>query len=264
MTVVLMMTACSSAGPPGDLEPPDLFAWAQEKFEIEEFESASIGFLAYMIRDPLSPLVDSAQYMAAEAHLRGGDALEAIQEFRQLSSGRPNSPMADDAQYGACKAYLAAAPEVSLSQEFTRLALEECQRLLQFFPATPFRSDAEEIIAAARAKLARQSYEIGKYYQKRELLESAIVYYEKSLAEGPSDEFLPDLLERLYQSYSTVGFDTEAVSIRERLVSEFPDSEEAHKVREDEIDPLEEIVEYEGSSDLVRPFGRSLGPRSPG
>ena len=255
-----MMVACSSAGPPADLEPPDLFAWAQEKFEIEEFESASIGFLAYMIRDPLSPLIDSAQYMAAEAQLRDGDALEAIQEFRQLSSARPNSPMADDAQYGACKAYLAAAPEVSLSQEFTRLALEECQRLLQFFPATPFRSDAEKIIAAARAKLARQSYEIGKYYQNRELLESAIVYYEKSLAEGPADEFLPDLLERLYRSYSTVGFDTEAVSIRERLVNEFPNSEEAHKVREDGTNPLKEIVGYEGSSNFVRPFGRSLGP----
>lgn len=259
-----MMTACSTAGPPGDLEPPDLFVWSQEKFDMEEFESASIGFLAYMIRDPLSPLVDSAQYMAAEAQLRNGEALEAIQEFRQLSSGRPNSPMADDAQYGACKAYLAASPEVSLSQEFTRLALEECQRLLQFFPTTPFRSDAEKLIAEARAKLARQSYEIGKYYQDRKLPESAIVYYEKSLAEGPSDAFLPDLLERLYRSYSTVGFDTEAVSIRERLVSEFPDSQEARKVREDGSDPLEEIVGYEGSSDFVPPFRSSLGPYPPG
>jgi len=262
--VVLMMAACSNTGPPGDLEPPDLFAWSQEKFELERFESAVTGFLSYMIRDPLNPLVDSAQYMAAEAQLRDGDVLEAIQEFRQLSSGRPNSPMADDAQYGACRAYLAAAPEVSLSQEFTRLALEECQRLLQFFPTTPFRVDAEKLIAAARAKLARQSYEIGKYYQKRELPESAIVYYEKSLTEGPADAFLPDLLERLYRSYSTVGFDTEAVSIRERLVSEFPDSEEAHKVREDATDPLEEMVGYEGSSDFVRPFGRSLGSYSPG
>ena len=230
---------------------------------MEEYEPAATGFLSYMIRDPLSPLVDSAQYMSAESRLRAGNALEAIEEFRRLSSGRPNSPMADDAQHGACRAYLAGSPEVSLSQEFTRLALEECERLLQFFPTTTFRADAEALIAEARAKLARQSYEIGKYYQKRELPESAIVYYEKSLSEGPSDTFLPDLLERLYRSYSTVGFDTEAVSIRQRLLEDFPDTEEAQKVRGDGKDPLDERDGHEAILESLRLLAQPRDPGSP-
>lgn len=226
--LVFLFGACAPDRPPNDVEPPDVFAWAQEKFELEEYTSAADGFLTFLIRDPLSPVVDSAQYMAAEAKLRAGKELEAVEEFKRLATGRPNSPWADDAQYGACRAYLGAAPKISLSQEFTRLSIEECQRLLQFFPATEYREAAEAHILEAQAKIAEKSYDIGRFYQdNRRLLESAIVYYEKSLSEGPGAYFLPDLLSRLYHSYTTVGFDTEARSIRERLMTEFPDSPEA-------------------------------------
>ncbi len=225
---VFILGGCSSSGPPGDLEPPDLFQWAQDRFDAEEYRRAADGFLAFMIRDPLNPLVDSAQYLAAEGQLRGGNELGAVEEFRRMATNRPNSPLADDAQLGLCRAYLAASPRVTLSQEFTRRAIDECERLLQFFPTTPHRELAENLMADARAKLAEQSYEIGKYYQDRmRLPESAIVYFEKSLAEEPTAAFLPDLLLRLYRSYDLVGYETEAGAVRDRLLSEHPDSEQA-------------------------------------
>ena len=238
---VLVLGGCSSSGPPGDLEPPDLFQWAQNRFDAEEYRSAAQGFLAFMLRDPLNPLVDSAQYLAAEGQLRAGNELDAVEEFRRMATNRPNSPLADEAQLGLCRAYLAASPRVTLSQEFTRRALEECERLLQFFPTTPLREQAESLMATARAKLSEKSYEIGKYYQDRlRLAESAIVYFEKSLAEAPTGQFLPDLLLRLYRSYREVGFETEAGTVRERLLSEFPDSEEARELVAEEGPVAEE------------------------
>ena len=232
---VLIIAGCSGSGPPGDLEPPDLFQWAQNRFDAEEYRRATDGFLAFMVRDPLNPLVDSAQYLAAESQLRASNELDAVEEFRRMATNRPDSPLADDAQLGLCRAYLAASPRVTLSQEFTRRALDECERLLQFFPTTPHRERAEGLMAEARAKLAEKSYEIGKYYQDRTRLpESAIVYFEKSLAEEPAGPFLPDLLLRLYRSYRQVGFETEAGAIRERLTSEFPDSEETRLLLADE------------------------------
>lgn len=235
LLLALAAAACGPSGPPGDLAPPDLFEWSQERFEAEDYRSASEGFLAYLIRDPLNPLVDSAQYMAAEAELRAGDELEAVEEFNRLATGRPNSPWADDAQLGKCRAYLEAAPKVSLSQEFTRNAIDECRRLLQFFPASPLRDRAESLMRDAEARLAEKSYEIGKWYQDdRELAESAIVYYEKSLSDGPSEEILPDLLARLYTSYREVGYEAEARTVRDRLLEEFPDSEPARRVAEED------------------------------
>ncbi len=201
---------------------------------MEEYDDAASGFLAHLIQNPQSPQFDSAQYMAAEAALRNGKELEAAEEFGRIATSRPDSPFADDAQLGLCRAYSAVSPKVSLSQEFTRRAIDECGRLLQFFPTTPLRDEAERLVVEARTKLARKSYEIGKYYQdNRKLPEAAIVYYQKSLAENPPSDFLPDLLLRLYEMYDRVGFETEAQNVLDRLVTDFPDSEEAAKVESD-------------------------------
>lgn len=230
----IVLAGCGGNSPPSGLEPPDLFAWSQERFDEESYTSAANGFLAYQIRDPLNPLVDSAQYLAAEAKLRAGQELDAAEEFDRLSTGRPSSPFADDAQFGVCRAFASAAPKVSLSQEYTRRAIDECRRLTQFFPTSPLVPEAEAMMVEAQATLALKSFEIGKYYHDRKLAESAIVYYEKALSEGPSTEILPELLAGLYETYRTIGFETEATSIRERLLAEFPDSEEADRVRADD------------------------------
>ncbi len=227
----LLTVACGRSGPPEDISAPDLFEWAHQQFEAEEYEDAADGFLAFMIRDPLNPMVDSAQFMVAQSRMRQGDELEAIAEFQRLAIDRPSSPLADDAQLGTCNAYLEAAPRLSLSQEFTRRAIEECERLIQFFPGTPHTAEAERIKAEAQSRLAEQSYEIGKYYQDRQrLAQSAIVYFEKSLSEDPGESYLPDLLLRLYRAYQEVGYDTEAEGVRERLLEEFPDSEQANEL----------------------------------
>jgi len=230
---LLLLAACGGNGPPEGLAPPDLFDWAQTHFDEGDYGSAASGFQAFMLRDPLNPLTDSAQYMFAEARLRNGQELEAAEEFSRLATGRPNSPWADDAQYGVCRAYHEASPRVSLSQEFTRRAIDECERLLQFFPASELADGAREQLAVSRAKLAEKSFSIGEYYFRNEFYESARLYYEKALSEQPSPELVPELLEHLYESYTNMGFDNEARSVRERLLTEFPDSEEARRVEED-------------------------------
>ena len=223
--------ACGAPNPPEDMPAPDIFAWAQGHFDEESYAAARNGFQRYLLADPLSPLTDSAQYMLAESQLRFGMELEAADEFSRLAVGRPNSPLADDAQLGVCRSYLAASPKVTLSQEYTERAIIECQRLLQFFPTSELRAEAEAITAQARSKLAEKSYTVGKYYFDRRFYEAANVYFEKSMSEQPGPELLPRLLEMMWDSYSRVGFTTEANIVKNRLYDEFPDSPEADRVR---------------------------------
>lgn len=231
--LAILGAGCGSNAPPEDIAPPDLFQWAQERFDDGQYDAAASGFQAFLIRDPLNPLTDSAQYMLAEARLRDGNELEAAEEFSRLATGRPNSPLADDAQFGVCRAYFEASPRVSLSQEFTERAIQECRRLLQFFPGTPLRQAAERQMEEASGKLAAKSFMIGEQYFRDDLYESARIYFEKSLSEGPAPDLVPEVLEKLYRSYRQLGFDTEARRVRERLLSEFPDSEEARRVADD-------------------------------
>lgn len=227
------LAACGAKNPPDELSGTDVFAWAQDRFDEEDWASARNGFQNFMIRDPLSTLTDSAQFMLAESMLRNGQEIEAGDEFSRLAIGRPNSPLADDAQFGVCRAYMGASPQVTLSQEYTARALDECSRLLQFFPGSELRAPAQELIASGRNKLAAQSYEIGKYYYDRQFYESANVYFEKAISQGPGPELVPRLLASMYESYREIGFDTEARVVRDRLLAEFPDSPEADDLRDD-------------------------------
>lgn len=232
LALAAVLTACAAKNPPGDIVGTDLFSWAQERFDDEDYSSARNGFQTFLLRDPLSPLMDSAQFMLAEAQLRLGDELSAAEEFSRLATGRPNSAWADDAQFGVCRAYLAAAPKVDLSQEYAERAIVACERLMQFFPASELRETAEQMLSRARSRLAEKSLAVGKYYFGRRLYESANVYFEKAISEQPGLAILPELLALMYASYTKVGFDTEARAVQERLLREFPDSEEAVRARE--------------------------------
>ncbi len=225
--------SCAGSGPPGELSSPDRFQWAQERFDGGSFGAAVLGFQDFVIRDPLNPLVDSAQYMMAESYLRDNRELDAAEEFSRLATTRPNSPWADDAQLGACRSYWEASPKIALSQEFTDRSIEECQRLIDFFPTSPLRAEAERRIAEARSKKAAKSFDIARYYFRRKLHESANVYFEKALADSPSPDLMPELLSMMYRSYAAVGFAAEAEAARERLLREFPESEEARELGEE-------------------------------
>ncbi len=233
---VLTGAACAAPKPPDVISSPDLFAWAQTHFDEENYAAARNGFQRFLLSDPLSPMTDSAQFMLAEALLRFGQEVDAADGFSRLAIGRPNSSLADDAQLGVCRAYLAASPRVTLSQEYTIRAIAECQRLLQFFPASDLRPDAEALLAEARGKLAEKSFVLGKYYFDRKFYESANVYFEKAMSERPSPELLPRLLALMWDSYTRVGFDTEARIVRDRLFEEFPDSAETERLRREGAD----------------------------
>lgn len=233
LCLTLAPGACGPDSAPRGLAPPDLFQWSQERFDRGDHGSAARGFQEFQIRDPLNPLTDSAQFMVAESYLRDGKRLDAAEEFRRLATGRPNSPWADDAQYGACRAYFAASPKIGLTQEFTRMSIDECTRLLQFFPQSPLAAAADSVLQMAQAKMAEKSYSIGKHYYDDKFYESANVYFEKALSQSPSPVLLPRLLEILCRSYTRVGFASEASIVRERLLTEFPDSDEARRIAGD-------------------------------
>jgi len=230
--LLLVLPACGPQRPPEGIAGPDLFAWAQERFDEGDYRSARNGFQAFLLTEPLSSLTDSAQFMGAESQLRFGDDLPAAEEFARLATGRPNSPWADDAQLGVCRAYMAAAPKISLSQEYAERAIVECERVGQFFPASDLREAAQKMVAAAQSKLAEKSLTVGEYYFKRRFYGSANVYFEKAISEHPGPDILPQLLEFMVRSYGKIGFDTEARAMRDRLLEEFPDSKEAARVRD--------------------------------
>ena len=53
------------------------------------------------------------------------------------------------------------------------------------------------------------------------------MYYEKVLAGYPASAAAPKALLGMFRAYDEIGWDEEAQQARERLLREYPDSEEA-------------------------------------
>lgn len=227
VALLALAVACAPPDPPEGLSPADLFDWSLERYEAGEYAAAVQGFQRYVLREPLSERVDSAQYMVGEAYVQDGRERLAVGEFERLVTSRPGSPLADDAQFGLCRAYWRLSPDLPLDQSDTEEAVDECTRLIQFFSESPLRVEAERIRSRATAKLAAKDYRIGMHYFDDELYESANIFFESALERDPDAPIIPDVLAKLYESYRHVGFDAEAEAVRRRLLNEFPDSEAA-------------------------------------
>lgn len=222
---------CSVALPPPDATPTERFEWSRDRFEDGKYNDAIRGFRDLLFREPLHATTDSARYLLAESYLRTDQHLLAANEFRMLSTSRPNSPVADDAQLGMCRSYWELSPSIQRDQEFTRRAIEACTRLIEFFPRSELDGDARSLIDDARVKLAEKRVDVvGRWYYERKYYESAIIYFESAIRDFPDAPVIPRALAMLHDSYSQVGFLAEAEATRETLLERFPDSPEAREM----------------------------------
>ena len=89
---------------------------------------------------------------------------------------------------------------------------------------------AQAILDDMLAKLAEKDFQTGEFYRKRGAIDSAIMYYERMIEQYPNAPAVPKALLRLYESYSEIGYTQEADAARERLLREFPDSEQAREL----------------------------------
>lgn len=230
VALVVLVSGCAPAMPPPDSTPRQRYDWSNERFNDGKYTQAIRGFRDHLFRDPLDPTADSTRLLLAESYLESDQELLAANEFRQLATTRPNSALADDAQFGVCRAYWKLSPDIARDQEFTRNTIEECTRLVEFYPRSPLATDARSVIAQATEKLAAKELRVGRWYYSRNLYQSSIIYLESVLESYPGSSVEPEVLALLYDAYTFVGFSREADQVRERLLQAYPESPEASEM----------------------------------
>lgn len=226
-----VLAACGTPNPPRLAPATDQFRWAVRNYTEGSWQAAIQGLENFLSTNPVHPKADSAQYLLADSYLKSNQPQRAAEEFRQMAITRPGSPLADDAQLGACRAFWEQSPGLPRGQEHTRTAVQECERVSEFFPESSLIPEAEEILRRARDKLARKQFRVARYYFDRGFYESANIYFETVLQRYPEASVVPEVLLRYHRSLRSLGFDAEASQVRERLLSDHPESEAAAELR---------------------------------
>jgi outer membrane protein assembly factor BamD len=232
VALALLLPAC--AGREIDLEAlsssSDQIIWeaGQKAVEKKDWDSARQYFRRLVDAFPQSEHQPDARIGLADSYFEEGGTgnyILAVSAYREFLTLFPRHPRADYAQFRAGESYFKQKNSPDRDQTATEQALEEYQRLLDFYPDSTLVENARERIRECRQTLARSHHLVGQFYQRtRRSWRSAIGRYEIVLSEYPDYERLDEVLFRLAEAMGNAGRYAEARPHIGRLQSEFPES----------------------------------------
>jgi outer membrane protein assembly factor BamD len=231
--IVALLAACASRGPAYDTMTADqlLQLGLDEKAE-RDWDEAVAALERFIFQYPTHERYQEARYALGEVYFERREYITAANEFARLATDFPAGDYSDDARFKVCESYYELSPGPQLDQEYTRGAIDHCQSLLAYYPDSEYAERARAMVAELTDKLADKLFLAGDHYYKRRAYDSAIQYFEDLLEQFPASAAAPKSLLRLYESYREIGYAEEAQAARERLLRDFPTSEEARVVRE--------------------------------
>lgn len=237
----LFLTSCSPKVNRSQLDADAYFAYAKRLYDKGKYLEAITEFTVVTLKFSGTPVVDDAQFYLAESHFGNKEYLIAIAEYQKLVDDYPESPYVEEAFYKIGLSYYKMSLRPELDQEYTLKALRHFQNFIEAYPKSKFRPQAEEKIAALRAKLAKKELLGANVYRKMGIYDSAIIYYDILLEkyyDTPSAEpalfYKGECLQRM-KKYN------EAMSVYSTFLEKFPQSKLARKAKK-RISEIQELL----------------------
>lgn len=141
---------------------------------------------------------EESVYMLGMSYLKNKEYDIAAQTFQQYYTSYPRGTYTERARFYAGKALWISTPEAQLDQSDTYQAIQELQLFLEFYPNSPYREEAQDIIFEAQDKLVEKEYNAAKlYYNLGTYLgnnyQSCVICAQNALKDYPYTRYREDL-----------------------------------------------------------------------
>lgn len=213
----------------------ELFQRAEAAFEAGRWTRAR-QLYAYVYENyPNDPLGRRALLRVADTYFQQGDTINLIEaqyKYRDFINRYPGSDNADYAMLQIANVSYKQMERPDRDQAKTREAIQKLQEMIQAYPQSEHRKEADEKLRKAYDRLARHEHIVAKFYLNRRNWDAAI-----ARLNGIVDTY-PDYSDRdstffdLATALANAGRKGEARLYFERVTSEFPDSEFAKRAKE--------------------------------
>lgn len=207
-----------------------LLSLGMNELQGRHWDKAVQALQIFTYQFPTHDRYQEARFGVAEAYFGKKEFISAAAEYSRLATDYPAGEYADDARFKVCESYSRISPRPQLDQEYTRAAMDHCESLIAYYPDSPFVPRAREISGEMRDKLAEKLFRAGEYYMKINHWEGAAKTFDDTLTRYPGATIAPRALYRMYEAYQELGYREEAEAARERLLRDFPDSQEARRL----------------------------------
>lgn len=229
-----LAAACASTSKFEGMDAEAIYRLGQDKYENEDWSDASEAFDRILLTFPGYAQIAEVAFLYAESEFRAGRYISSAAEYTRFLGDYPAHPRAPEAALGVCKSNEALSPHSQRDQTFTEQAVTVCSNVARDYRGTEFGAEAERVALQMREKLAQKIWDEGKYYLKRGLDFSAVIYFEWVLEDYPETTWAPKSLVGIIDAYTSIGYEDEIASARNRLLTEYPDSPEAQAIGEGE------------------------------
>ena len=201
----------------------DLYRESFRRLEAGDSRSAITGFerltLELPARDTLLP---RSHYYLGRAHAKEKEWLLAAQAFARLTSLFPDDTLADDGLMEAGRAYARIWDDPELDPTYGQSAIAMFTSLLQSYPSSPLRPEAEREIARMEAQLAEKDFLAGEHYRRRRSPHSAILYYKQVLDRFPNSPRAADAYARMAEVYQSIRYNEDFKETCDAARERFP------------------------------------------
>jgi outer membrane assembly lipoprotein YfiO len=146
---------------------------------------------------PYGPLAPSAQYKLGLVLKAAGSYFEAEDEFNKVITTYPDSEWVNAAKFqiASCKASVSKSPDYD--QESTREAKTKFEEFVKEHPDAELSKEAVENLKGLEEKEAQSDFEIGHFYERQKIYESAKIYYNTVIEKFSKSPWAAKARERL-------------------------------------------------------------------
>jgi len=210
-----------------------VYALGQEEMADEDYGDAAETLDRLLLVYPTFEQAAEASFLLANAYYLDEKYITAASQFTTFLDRYPTHPRAPEAALGVCRSYADLSPISQRDQTFTDQAMVVCRNVVADYRNQEVAEEAARIANDMRSKLARKIYENGAYYHRRVLNDSDIIYFEDVVANYPETSYAPQALLGIIEAYGEIGYQDEVERARNRLISEYPESEAARSLNSD-------------------------------
>ena len=225
LTSGLLLTGCGGGGLPfPGLTADEVYALGLQAMDQEEWNGAIEAFESVVFSPGFNRAAE-ARLLLADAQYESNRYIESRSEYQRVIDRWPADTVAVQAALGVCRSLVGLSPITPRDQTFTKQARLQCRQVAGDFAGTLMGLEAQQLSNEMTVKIAEQDYETGLHYLKRNLFDSALLYFETVATEFPETEWAPWALYQMIDAFGRIGYLRDVEATRDLLREAYPDSE---------------------------------------
>ena len=227
--VIVPLAGCAGRGSKGDTayvarDVATLYAAAKRAMDLGDYEQAAKLFDEVERQHPYSVWARRAQLMSAFNYYVAKKYPEAVSSAQRFVTIHPGNADAPYAQYLIAMSYFEQMEDVSRDQSTTQSASDAFGELIRRYPESRYADDGRVKLAQISDHLAGKEMEIGRFYQRSENWLASTYRFRNVVDKYHSTTHSAEALERLVESYLSLGMPEEAERAAAVLGANYPDT----------------------------------------